>query len=422
MKTSNERTPKRLRLIAWAARSLAANKRRSIAVAASLAFGISALCLIGGYYEYSYWGLAQSMIRSEYGHIELYAPGYLEERDVDPFSRPIDRCDELLALLRSDSDIAAAAARSLAFGTARNQATGDTAVVEVRGIVPEDESAIFTFTTSKRGPLLKSGDSGLCQIAPTLAKSLGLGLNAELFVSVVDAFESHNAMPLKVKTLIGSYTSEFDALAVNVPSSVFADLFGFEGKQEIALLLQDGVSPERKLAELKAALSEAGFDLEYRLWYEQAEYFKQVLSYFQGFYRIVLLMAAMLAFFVCAATMGITLNERMREFGSRLGMGESRGRIVASLAVEALLSGIAGLVAGALLSVAAASAINASGGIVMGAAPGMSSALRVMLKFSPQGAALSVLIALAVPPIALIFPARKILGKSVVVLLAKGRE
>ncbi len=391
MRAIPARLPAWLGIIARAGLSLGANLRRSLAVTASLACGVAALCLIGGYYEYTYWGLAQSLIRSQYGHIQLYAPGYLAERDIDPFAKPIERDAELLELLRSDPDIAAAAGRRIAFGTARNPKTGATAVVEVRGVVPEDETAIFTFMTSKRGPLLKSSDTGLCQIAPTLAKDLGLGLNDELVASVADAWNGHNAMSLKVKTLIGSYTADFDSLALNVPASVFADLFGFEGTQEIVVLLKDGVSPERKLADLKRDLGRAGFGLEYRLWYDQAEYFKQVLSYFQGFYRIVLAMAWVLAFFVCAATIGITLNERMREFGARMGMGESRARIVASLSVEAMLLGIAGLAAGALLSFVAGWIINASGGIEMGTAPGMSSALRVMLRFSPQGAALSIL-------------------------------
>jgi putative ABC transport system permease protein len=417
-----ESLPGALRLCVEAARSLAANRRRSLAVAASLACGVCALCLIGGYYEYTYWGLAQSLIRSQYGHIELYQKGYLEERDVDPFSRPVERGAELLGLLRADPEIEAVAARQLAFGTARNPSTGKAAIVEVRGVDPADEAAIFTFMTSKRGPGLVSRDSGRCQLAPTLAGSLGLKLGGELVVSAVDARESQNAAPLIVKTIVGSYSADFDALALQVPRTDFADLYGFDGFQEVAILLKDGVGAERKLAALRRDLAVRGFDLEYRLWYEQAAYFRQVLSYFQGYYRVVLLLAAMLAFFVCAATIGIALNERLREFGARIGMGESRSRLVASLAVEAMISGAAGLALGAALSLAAALAINLAGGIPMAAAPGMSTSLRVMIRFSPQGAALSALVALAVPPLALILPARKVLRKSVVALLAKGRE
>jgi|GEM_PF-243850 len=422
MSIAYDRLPPWLRLCVGAARSLASNGRRSVAVVASLACGVSALCLIGGYYEYTYWGLAQSLIRSRYGHIELYQKGYAEERDIDPFSRPLERRDELLSILRADPDVEAVAARALAFGAARNPATGKTAVVEVRGVDPADEAAIFTFMTSKRGAGLTSRDAGSCQIAPILAEGLGLGLGDEVIVSAVDASGGYNAAALRVKTLVGSYSSEFDALALQVPAAAFADLFGFDGAQEVAVLLKDGVGAERKLASLRRELGGRGFDLEYRLWYDEAAYFRQVLSYFQGYYRVVLLMAALLGFFVCAATTSIALNERLREFGTRLGMGESRSRIVASLALEAVLSGLAGLAAGAALSLAAAFAIGLAGGIPMSAAPGMSTSLRVLIRFSPQGAALSTIVALAVPPLALAFPARKVLRKSVVALLAKGRE
>ncbi len=407
------------RILIQALRNLVAQKRRTIAVVVSLACGISALCIIGGYYEYSYWGLAQSLIRSDYGHIKLYQRGYLNERDIEPFSHPIKDAERLLALLKADPEIETAAARARAFGSVRNPATGATAVVEIRGVVPEDESGIFTFVTSKRGSLLSSNDAGYCQIAPTLAKKLGAGIDDTLLLSVIDADTNHNAAPTKIKTMIGSYTADFDSLALTVTRSFFSSLFGFEGILEIAVLLKDGVDVERKLAELRRSLNEAGFDLEYRLWYDEAEYFKQVLGYFQGFYHIVLVMAAVLAFFVCSSTIGISLNERMREFGIRIGVGESRGRIVASLVVESIASGAVGLVCGALISFMLASTLNALGGIPMGQAPGMAAALKVMIRYSPQAALLSTLVSLVVPPAALAGPARRLVGTSIVGLLEK---
>jgi putative ABC transport system permease protein len=136
----------------------------------------------------------------------------------------------------------------------------------------------------------------------------------------------------------------------------------------------------------------------------------------------VLLLAALLVFFVSATTISMSLNERMREFGTRLSLGESRSRIIASLAAEALFSGIAGLAAGAALAFILGFVINRVGGIPMPAAPGLTTSLKINILFSPQGAALSVLTALLVPPIALIMPAIKIGKASVVNLLNKGRN
>jgi putative ABC transport system permease protein len=223
-------------------------------------------------------------------------------------------------------------------------------------------------------------------------------------------------------SLAGSYSQEFDRLALSLTAASFSELFGFSGSQEVVLLLNDGVSAERKLKSLEKELKARGFDLEYRLWYQQAAYFRQVLSYYQGFYRVVLLLAALLGFFVSATTIGISLNARMREFGTRQSLGEGLFRLIGSLALEALLSGLAGLAAGAALSCLLGLAINAAGGIPMPAAPGLTTALRVNILFSPQGAALSVLTAMLVPPLALVLPAMKVGRASVVDLLSRGRE
>jgi putative ABC transport system permease protein len=414
--------PKAARTLIEAARSLIANKRRTLAIVASLVCGLCALCLIGGYYEYTYWGLGQSLIRSEYGHIELYARGYRATRDRDPFAHPIERADELASMLRADPDIEAVAPRALAFGTAYSPKTGATAVVEVRGVEPDEEASIFTFLTSKRGAWLSSKDVDRCQIAPTLAEELGLGLGDELTLSAVRADDQQNALGFRVKTLAGSYSEAFDRLSVHVPRAAFAELFGFSGAQEIALLLNEGVDPERKIKSLAADLRARGFDLDASLWYEQAAYFKQVLSYFQGFYRVVLLMVALLAFFVVATTVSLSLRERLREFGTRLSMGEGRGGVAAGILAEAFLAGLAGLVAGAAIAFAAASCVNAAGGIPMPPAPGVTASLRVRILFSPQGALLSLLTCLCVPVAAAVLPARSVITMSVVTLLNRGRR
>ena len=419
---SYETLPEWIRLTVEALRNLIKNRRRSSAVVISLACGVVALCLIGGYYQYTYWGLSQSMIRSQYGHLQIYQKGYLETRDIDPFAHPLDDPDRLLALLRKDAEIEVAAPRSMAFGTASNPESGRSAVVELRGVDPEMEARIFTFFTSKRGPSLRAGDDFSCQIAPTLADSLGLALNDSLVVSAVREDNQHNALDLKLKTLVASYTEEFDRLAVGMTAAGFTELTGSSGVHEIAVLFADDRFLERKAAVLERDLAAAGFDVEIKLWYEQARYFRQVLAYFQGFYHLVLLLASILVFFVGVTTISISLNERLREFGTRLSLGESRFRLLTGLALEAILSGLTGLLLGAAVALCLGTAINLSGGIPMPAAPGMTGALRVKLLFSPQGAWLSLVVSLCVPLAALAGPAARIRKASVVRLLNRGRE
>jgi putative ABC transport system permease protein len=415
------RMPSACRLFVEAGRNLFANKRRTAAMLASLVCGVLSLFLVGGYYQYTYWGLAQSLIRSQYGHIDLYEKGYRASRDIDPFAHPIERLDELLGLLRADPEVELAAPRAFAFATAHNAATGDSAVVEARGVDPDIEAELFTFYISKRGSWMTNKDGLCCQMAPALAKKLKLGLDDEATINVVRADDQFNTQAFRVKTLVGSYSEELDGLAVQMPARAFSELFGFSGAQQIAILLRDGAEPERKAASLRKQLSAAGYDLEVRLWYEDAAYFKQVLSYFQGYYSVVILMVAMLALFVVGATVSLGLGERLREFGTRIGMGESRGRVAAAILAEALLAGILGLAAGIVLAFASGYCINRSGGITMPAAPGLTTALKVLIFYSPQAALYSLALCLLAPPLAAAIPARSVLKMSVVRLLNRGR-
>ena len=83
---------------------------------------------------------------------------------------------------------------------------------------------------------------------------------------------------------------------------------------------------------------------------------------------------------------------------------------------EAFIAGIAGLAAGSLLACIAAALVNGLG-CTMPAPPGMSAAIQVLIRFSPQAAVLSLVTALAIPPLALIAPLRRIMGQDIVALL-----
>jgi ABC-type antimicrobial peptide transport system permease subunit len=136
----------------------------------------------------------------------------------------------------------------------------------------------------------------------------------------------------------------------------------------------------------------------------------------------VLWVVAIVVFFATGTTMTLSLYERLREFGTCLSLGAPRLRLVGGILLEALLAGIVGLILGGGAAALAARLINASGGIYMAAAPGMATDLHINILFSSQACLLSLLTALVVPPLAVILPARKILSKTIVVLLNKGQS
>ncbi len=399
---------------AWA--FLVAHRRKTWAIVASVALGVTALFLVGGYYEYNYWGLKQSLIRSQYGHLQLYPEGYRETRDADPFARSFERPDELVEFLRAEPDVRTVARRS------RAMAVISGVPVEIWGVEPENEDELFSFTTKREGSSLSSDDALSCQMSHAFAAKLGVGLGDTVSVSGVRVDGQLNRLDLTVQSLASGYAEEFNLMVVTVPVRAFRDLFGTDATHEIAVLYRDDANLEKTRDVLAARLSDAGWKADIAVWYEQAAYFRQVVSYYQGFYRVVLAIVAVIVFFATGTTMALSLLERTREFGSLMSMGAKRSSLVAEILCEALLAGVIGLAAGSALSAALASAINAAGGIRMPAAPGMATGIQVNIIYSPQAAALSLVTALLVPVVAVILPARRIMAQSVVRLLDRGEK
>ncbi len=395
---------------------LVAHRRKTWAIVASVALGVTALFLVGGYYEYNYWGLKQSLIRSQYGHLQLYPEGYRETRDADPFARSFERPDELVEFLRAEPDVRTVARRSRAMGVISG------VPVEIWGVEPENEDELFSFTAKREGTSLSSDDALSCQMSHAFAEKLGVGLGDTVSASGVRVDGQLNRLDLTVQSLASGYAEEFNLMVVTVPVRAFRDLFGTDATHEIAVLFRDDANLGNTRDALAARLSDAGWKADIALWYEQAAYFRQVVSYYQGFYRVVLAIVAVIVFFATGTTMALSLLERTREFGTLMSMGARRPSLVAEILCEALLAGVIGLAAGSALSAVLASAINAAGGIRMPAAPGMATGIQVNIIYSPQAAALSIVTALAVPVVAVILPARRIMAQSVVRLLDKGEK
>lgn len=396
--------------------SLVAHRRKTWAIVASVTLGICALVLVGGYYEYNFWGLKQSLIRSQYAHVQIYPRDYLKDRDVSPFMHSLDNADALVAKLEGNSSVITAAPRSRAMGMANG------IPVEIWGVDPERESKIFTFSTSKRGTGLTDEDVASCQMSPCMAKKIGVELNGTVSLMGVREDFMINAVDLKVQSLIGSYAEDFDQMVIIVPESVFFDLFGTDMTHEVAILYKNDSNLAARRDALQKELHADGLDVEILIWYEQATYFRQVVEYYQGFYRIILAIVAIIVFFATGTTMSLSLLERTREFGTCLSMGTRRITLVLRILGEALIAGIIGLAAGALVSFVIAAVINLQGGIYMPTAPGMSSSINVFIRYSSQAMVLSLFAALVVPLAAVIMPARRIMKQSIVSLLNKAAK
>ena len=79
-----------LDLIYLAALNTLRNTRRSLITILSIAVGCTALITFGAFINFSFEGLRETTIRTQLGHMQIYAKGYWEKRIVDPSAAKIE--------------------------------------------------------------------------------------------------------------------------------------------------------------------------------------------------------------------------------------------------------------------------------------------------------------------------------------------
>src|SRR5262249_5992709 len=68
-----------------AIRNVFRNRRRTVITVAAMGFGAAAIIVFGGFVNAIYWGVRESTIRSQVGHIQLYRKGFSEKGNLAPY-------------------------------------------------------------------------------------------------------------------------------------------------------------------------------------------------------------------------------------------------------------------------------------------------------------------------------------------------
>lgn len=382
------------------------NKRRSLLTMACMVSGIITIIVVGGYYAYNYWGLRESLIRSQYAHIQIYKKGYLANKDVAPFDYMIENGEEIIAAIKKDPRVLVVASR-VKLWAVMDSGNGTSQIVEVRGIQSDLERLIFTFITKREGEALSGKNPGQMELGGALARELGIQTGETAYISTVSSRGEQNVLQFETCGTVSSYSADFDRILVNINLEMAQVLADTEGVHEIVVLLKDTDQTSVVLADLKKLCDKSGWDLELTNWEEQAGYYRQVVQYYGGFFKIILFIICVVSFFTTLNTVIMSTFERITEIGTMRSFGATKSGILKMMLFEGLFLGFFGAVIGILISVGLAQTINALGGIHLPAPPGMSTDLFIKIKLVPVNFIISGILALCVPVAAILVPALK---------------
>src|SRR5437588_813441 len=123
---------------------------------AAMGFGAAAIIVFGGFVHSIYYGVRESTIRSQVGHIQIYRKGYSEKGNLAPFDYLIADYPALREALQRLPHVRTVTAR---LGFSGLVSTGDTTTAFVgAGVAPEGETDLSALAVVVDGKELASAD------------------------------------------------------------------------------------------------------------------------------------------------------------------------------------------------------------------------------------------------------------------------
>jgi putative ABC transport system permease protein len=360
--------------------------------------------VFGGFVNAIYWGVRESTIRSQLGHIQLYRAGWSEKGPLAPFDYLIADYPALRAELARIPHVKTVTAR---LGLSGLVSTGDTTTAFVgSGVVPEGETDLAALAVIVEGQELATRDPRGVTLGVGLARAFGVKPGDDLTLLTTTKAGAINALAVKVRGVWESGEKAYDDrfLRVGLPEAQrVLDLDAGE-VQSIVLLLDRTEHTELVRAHLEALIRERGLALEIRTWDDLALRYHQVRELFGRIFSVLALIVAIMVVFGITNTMTMAIFERTREIGTVMALGTPRRGVVAMFVLEGVVLGLLGALAGVALGVGLAKAISAVG-IQLPPPPGSTRGFSVQIFVVPVVLAQAWTLALLAATLASLYPA-----------------
>ena len=387
-----------------AVRNVFRNRRRTLITLAAMGFGAAAIIVFGGFVHSIYFGVRESTIRSQVGHIQIYRKGYSEKGNLAPYDYLIADYPALREALQRLPHVRTVTAR---LGFSGLVSTGDTTTAFVgAGVVPEGEINLSALAVIVDGNELASRDPRGVTLGVGLARAFGVKPGDDLTLLTTTKAGAINALAVKVRGVWESGEKAYDDrfLRVGLPEAQrVLDLESGE-VQSIVLLLDATDNTAAVRARIEQLIRERGLDLEIRTWDDLALRYHQVRELFGRIFAVLTLIVSVMVVFGITNTMTMAIFERTREIGTVMALGTRRRGVVAMFVLEGFVLGVLGALAGLALGVVLAKAISAIG-IQLPPPPGSTRGFTVQIFVVPAVLAQAAQLSIIAATLASLYPA-----------------
>jgi putative ABC transport system permease protein len=343
-----------------AIRNVFRNRRRTIITLAAMGFGAAAVIVFGGFVHSIYFGVRESTIRSQIGHIQLYRRGFSDKGNVAPYDYLIRDYSALRAELAKIPHVKTVTAR---LGLSGLVSTGDTTTAFVgAGVDPEGEAELSSLAVVVDGRDLVRRDPRGITMGIGLARAFGVKPGDDLMLLTTTKGGAINALAVKVRGVWESGEKAYDDRFLRLALWEVQRLLDVEADevQSVVLLLDRTENTAAVRDRIAALIRDRGLDLEIKTWEDLALRYHQVRELFGRIFAVLTLIVSIMVVFGITNTMTMAIFERTREIGTIRALGTRRRGVISMFVLEGVSLGVLGGVAGLVLGIVLAKLISAA--------------------------------------------------------------
>lgn len=349
-----------------AIRNLRRNRNRTLVALLTVASGLIAYILAGGFIEWIFENMRESTIRSQLGHVQIVKPGYFLKGISDPYSFLLPPKSSHLETIKKLPEVVNLAQRLSFSGLV---SYGDSTVSFIgEGVEPEQETLISDQIHLRSGTNLKSATEKSVLLGEGLAKNLGVSTGGTIVLLVTAANGTPNAIELKVVGIFFTSAKEFDDSALRIPIELARKLMRVQSATSWVILLDDTKNTEKVVSKLRSALPAETFEII--PWSDLADFYNKTVLLFGKQINLMKSIIALIIILTISNTQTMSVLERTTEIGTIMAIGSRRSEVLRMFIIEGTLIGIFGGVIGTTLGYCIAGILSYVG-IPMPPPPGM---------------------------------------------------
>ncbi len=342
-------------LTAIAFRNLFRNRRRTLITSMVLVFGVVAMLMFGGYKEISFWGIREGAARAQYGHLQIYAPGYSSDDSQRPLARGLRHIEGLRREIERDPRVEMTAEQISLMGLVSN---GDKSEAFLATAVEPSRDRKMPAQKIISGAYLSDSARDSIIIGDLLAKSMRARVGDTLTLMATTANGSLNALDVQVAGIFSTGTKEYDERAIKLPLTAAQRLLQTDKVEKLLVILRETSATDAVKNDLASRFARNGPRYEIRTWMDLAGFYRQVVMLYNGIFGFLGAVISVIVILSVANTVMMSAFERTREIGTLMAIGTDRWMIRRIFLLEGFFVGIMGGLAGLALGGGMALLIN----------------------------------------------------------------